>query len=48
MVKNALPGIVSGDIQVPIERVFSWKDVAQAHQLMEANTTKGKIVCLVD
>jgi NADPH:quinone reductase-like Zn-dependent oxidoreductase len=48
MVKKALPGIKSGDIQVPIERVFSWKDVIQAHQLMEANTSKGKIVCLVD
>ena len=48
MVKRALPGIVSGDIQVPIECVFSWQDVAQAHQLMEADTTKGKIVFLVN
>ncbi|KAJ5705667.1 hypothetical protein N7536_001356, partial [Penicillium majusculum] len=48
MGKKVLPGIKSGDIKVPIERVFSWKDVTQAHQLMEANTSKGKIVCLVD
>lgn len=48
MMKRALPGIKSRNFQVPIERVFSWKDVTQAHQLMEASKSKGKIVCLVD
>ncbi|CAI7599266.1 unnamed protein product [Penicillium manginii] len=48
MVKRALPGIANGQIQVPIERVFSWKDVSLAHQLMEANTSKGKIVCTIE
>ncbi|CAG8147128.1 unnamed protein product [Penicillium olsonii] len=48
MVKTALPGIESGKLQVSIERVFSWKNVSEAHQLLEANTSKGKIVCLVD
>lgn len=48
MVKRALPGITSGQIQVPIERVFSWKDVSLAHQLMEANISKGKIVCTIE
>lgn len=48
MVKRALSGITKGELKVPIERVFSWKDVVQAHELMEANTSKGKIICLVD
>ncbi|KAE8420781.1 quinone oxidoreductase [Aspergillus pseudocaelatus] len=48
MVKRALPGIASRQIQVPIERVFSWKDVSLAHQLMETNSSKGKIVCTIE
>lgn len=48
MVEKVLPNISSGKFRVPIERVFSWKDVIQAHQLMEANVSKGKIICMVD
>lgn len=48
LVETALPGLVQGALRVPIERVFSWQCVAEAHRLMEANQTMGKIVCVVD
>lgn len=31
-----------------IDRVTSWKNIAEAHGWMEKNETKGKIVCTVD
>jgi NADPH:quinone reductase-like Zn-dependent oxidoreductase len=48
LVRRVMPGLRSGVFKVPIDRVFSWTDITQAHQLMESNTTKGKIVCLVE
>ncbi|KAJ5772724.1 hypothetical protein N7520_003253 [Penicillium odoratum] len=48
MAEKVIPGIEDGRFNVTIERVFSWKDVIKAHQIMESNTSKGKIVCLVD
>lgn len=48
LIKHVLPRMQSGDFQVPIERLFPWSEVVQAHLLMESNTTKGKIICTVD
>jgi len=48
LVENALEKFVDGTFKVPIERVFSWKDIQDAHTLMESNQSKGKIVCNVD
>lgn len=48
LVEHALPKLVSGSFQVPIEKVFGWADVVQAHELMESNQTMGKIICRVD
>jgi NADPH:quinone reductase-like Zn-dependent oxidoreductase len=47
LAKEALPGLTSGQFQVPIDRIFDWQDIRQAHELMESNTNKGKIVCRV-
>jgi NADPH:quinone reductase-like Zn-dependent oxidoreductase len=44
---QALPGLVDGSLNVPIERVFDWRDVQQAHALMQSNAIKGKVVCRV-
>jgi NADPH:quinone reductase-like Zn-dependent oxidoreductase len=46
--EHALPRIVKGEFNVPIEKVLSWKDIVKAHELMESNQTKGKIICTVD
>ena len=48
LVEKALPSIREGRFKVPIEKVFDWTEIVQAHQLMEANTSKGKIVCRVE
>jgi len=48
LVEFALPKFVDGTFQVPIEKVFSWKDIQDAHELMEGNQSKGKIICNVD
>ena len=47
LVELALPKFVDGSFKVYIERVFDWKDVQKAHELLASNTTKGKIICLV-
>ena len=48
LVKEAMPKFEDGTFKVIVEKVFSWKDVAEAHKLMEQNTSKGKIICVVD
>ncbi|KAI5858452.1 hypothetical protein BZA05DRAFT_440108 [Tricharina praecox] len=48
VVEEALPGLTDGGFKVFIEKVFSWKDIRDAHKLMESNQTQGKIICLVD
>lgn len=37
-----------GGLQVYVEKVMDWREVVKAHELLEANTTKGKIICTVD
>ncbi|KAK9315410.1 hypothetical protein V1524DRAFT_396252 [Lipomyces starkeyi] len=46
--KYALPNLISGEFVNPVDKVFSWKDIVQAHQYMESNMSMGKIVCVVD
>ena len=48
LVEHSIPKLKDGSFQVPIEKVFPWEDVVKAHQLMESNQTKGKIVCRID
>ena len=48
LVEFALPKFVDGTFHVPIEREFSWKDIQSAHNLMESNQSKGKIICNVN
>ncbi|KHN94907.1 oxidoreductase, zinc-binding dehydrogenase family protein [Metarhizium album ARSEF 1941] len=44
---NVLPGLVDGRFKHVVERVIPWERVAEAHQLLEGNRTKGKVVCVV-
>jgi NADPH:quinone reductase-like Zn-dependent oxidoreductase len=48
LVQNALPRLEDGTFKVAIEKVFSWRDIQEAHRLMEENVSKGKIICVVD
>lgn len=42
-----LPNILSGRIKTTIDKVYSWIDIVEAHQRMEASLNAGKIVCNV-
>ncbi|ATZ48329.1 hypothetical protein BCIN_03g05550 [Botrytis cinerea B05.10] len=48
LAETALQKFTDGTFKVPIERVFSWKDIREAHAFLESNQSKGKIVCTVD
>ena len=48
LVERALPGFVDGRFKVIIDRVFKMDQIQEAHELLESNTTKGKIICMVD
>lgn len=44
MVEHALPKFKDGSFKIHVEKVFDWEDIAEAHQLMESNKTKGKLI----
>lgn len=48
LVEHAVEKVKKGEFKIPIEKVFGWEDIVQAHQLLESNKTKGKIICRVD
>ena len=43
-----LPDFESGRLKVFVDTVLPMEEIVKAHQLLEGNTTKGKIVCTVD
>jgi hypothetical protein len=47
LVRDALPKLIDGTPEVPIEKVFDWQEIQEAHLLMESNTIMSKIVCRV-
>lgn len=46
--EKALPGLKAGTFETHVERVLDWSRIVEAHQLMESNETKGKIICTID
>jgi NADPH:quinone reductase-like Zn-dependent oxidoreductase len=48
LVEKALPKFVDGTFKVQIDKTFNWKDIQAAHTWMESNTSKGKIMCVVE
>ena len=46
--RHAAPKMVKGEFKLLIEKVFPWEEIVGAHQLMESNKTKGKIICRID
>ncbi|MFL6828310.1 MAG: zinc-binding dehydrogenase, partial [Bradyrhizobium sp.] len=42
--KDIWPGVESRKLQLPIDRVFAFDDIAKAFEHMEANRHLGKIV----
>lgn len=48
VLEHAVARMCRGEFKVVVERVFGWEEIVKAHELMESNKTKGKIVCKVD
>ncbi|TKA76724.1 hypothetical protein B0A49_01169 [Cryomyces minteri] len=48
LVEHAMPKFKDGTFKVLIEKVFPWDKIVEAHQLMESNKTKGKLICTID
>ena len=46
--EKVMGGLLDGSIECKIEKVMDWEKIVEAHQLMESNQTKGKIVCTID
>ena len=47
-VDTVLPKLVSGVYKTPVEKAMSWKEIGEAHLMLEENRTMGKVVCMVD
>jgi NADPH2:quinone reductase len=47
LVEHALPKFENGKFKVFIEKVFSMEQIREAHELLESNKTKGKLICQV-
>ncbi|TKX27027.1 zinc-binding dehydrogenase-2 [Elsinoe australis] len=47
LVEVALEKFKSGEFKSHVEKVFDWEQVVEAHQLMESNKTKGKLICTI-
>jgi NADPH:quinone reductase-like Zn-dependent oxidoreductase len=47
LVEHALPKFVDGSFKVIVEKVFPWEKIQEAHELMESNTIKGKLICTI-
>ncbi|KAJ5573441.1 quinone oxidoreductase [Penicillium hispanicum] len=48
LAEHALPRFGDGTFKVFVEKVFPFEQIVQAHQLLESNTTKGKIICVIE
>lgn len=47
-VEKVMPGLLDGTYEHHTEKVFDWEDVVLAHEMMERNETKGKLVCVIN
>lgn len=47
LVDYPLPKFCDRSFKVHIEKVFQFEDIVEAHQLLEKNQTKGKIICMI-
>lgn len=48
LVDHALPNFCNGTFRVFVEKVFPFDQIMAAQQLLESNTTKGKIICVIE
>ncbi|TLS24915.1 hypothetical protein PpBr36_08406 [Pyricularia pennisetigena] len=42
-----LPQFETGELRVFVDKVFPWEQIKDAHELLEKNVTRGKIICTI-
>ncbi|KAF1979841.1 putative quinone oxidoreductase, partial [Bimuria novae-zelandiae CBS 107.79] len=47
LVEHALPRFKDGRFKLLIDKVLPWEKIQEAHQLLEENKTKGKVICTI-
>jgi NADPH:quinone reductase-like Zn-dependent oxidoreductase len=47
IVEHALPKFKDGTFKIIVEKEMDWTEIVNAHEMMERNETKGKLVCHV-
>jgi putative PIG3 family NAD(P)H quinone oxidoreductase len=47
LVEHALPKFRDGTFKVVVEKEMDWSEIVRAHEMMERNETKGKLVCTI-
>ncbi|CRG87018.1 hypothetical protein PISL3812_04032 [Talaromyces islandicus] len=47
-VEKILPALAERKIKTVIDKVYSWSQIRDAHERMEANQNAGKLICTVD
>jgi len=47
LVEHALPRFKDGRFKLFIDKVLPWEKIQDAHQLLEDNKTKGKVICTI-
>jgi len=47
VLEGYLPNFEDGTFKIFIDKVLPWEQIVDAHKLMAANTTKGKIICTI-
>jgi NADPH:quinone reductase-like Zn-dependent oxidoreductase len=47
LVEHALPKFRDGTFKVVVEKEMDWSQIVEAHEMMERNETKGKLVCVI-
>jgi NADPH2:quinone reductase len=47
VLESMLPRFNDGTYKIHVERELDWGRVAEAHELMESNATKGKLICTI-
>jgi putative PIG3 family NAD(P)H quinone oxidoreductase len=45
--EHAMPKFKDGTFKILVEKEMDWKNIIEAHELMEKNVTKGKIACVI-
>ena len=47
LAEHALPKFKDGSYKVVVEKILPWEKIQEAHELMESNQTKGKIIMTI-